>query len=98
MVRVTEEAATALQELLADSAAPPEAGIRLTPGAGGNLGMAIAEPQEGDEVIIRDESPLLIVDSAVAPGLTDMVVDFQDVKDDHQSPSGFLLRPKLSEE
>jgi len=98
MVQVTEQAATALCELLAEYAAPPEAGVRLTPGAGGNIGMVIEAPQDGDEVINRDETPLLIVDGAVAPGLSDMVVDFRDVRDDHQSTGGFLLRPKRPEE
>lgn len=98
MVLITEQAASALQELLAENAAPPEAGIRLSPRAGGNMGMLIEPPHDGDEVISRDETPLLIVDGAVAPGLSEMVVDFQDAKDDHESPGGFLLRPKLPEE
>jgi Fe-S cluster assembly iron-binding protein IscA len=98
MVRVTAQAAEALQELLADNAAPPDAGIRLTPSAGGSLGMEIESPHDGDEVISRDETPLLIVDGAVAPGLQDMVVDYSDGADDHQSPGGFLLRPKQSNE
>jgi len=98
MVRVTEQAASALQELLADYAAPPEAGVRLTPGAGGNIGMSIETPHEGDEVIEREQSPLLIVDGAVAPGLSDMVVDFRDGADDHQTPTGFLLRPNRPDE
>ena len=98
MVRVTEQAASALQELLADHAAPPEAGVRLSPSVGGNLGMNIDAPHEGDEVIVQQETPLLIVDSAVAPGLTDMVVDFSDVADDHQTTGGFLLRPQRPDE
>jgi len=98
MVQVTEQAANALQALLAENAAPPEAGIRLTPRDGGNVGMVIESPQAGDEVISRDESPLLIVDSVVAPRLTDMVVDLRDVTDDHQSGGGFVLRAKLPDE
>ncbi len=98
MVRVTDQAASALQELLADYAAPPEAGVRLSPSAGGNLGMNIETPQAGDEVIEREETPLLIVDGAVAPGLSDMVVDFSDVGDDHQTGGGFVLRPERPDE
>lgn len=98
MVQVTEQAAYALQELLAEYAAPPEAGVRLTPSAGGNIGIVIGEPEPGDEVVTRDESPLLIVDGAVAPGLSDMVVDFEDVSGDHQQAGGFLLRPKAAGE
>lgn len=92
MVRVTDQAASALQELLADQAAPPEAGVRLSPSAGGNLGMSIETPHDGDEVIEREETPLLIVDGSVAPGLSDMVVDYRDAGDDHQTSGGFVLR------
>jgi Fe-S cluster assembly iron-binding protein IscA len=94
MVRVTEQAATALEELLADNAAPPEVGVRLTPSGGGNLGMAIDAPHDGDEVISRDdETPLLIVDQQLSPGLVEMVVDFRSEADDHQTAGGFVLRP-----
>jgi len=92
MVRVTEQAATALQELLADNEAPPEAGVRLTPDGKGSMGMVVDAPHEGDEVILRDETPVLILDSALSERLTDMVVDVQPVDDDHQSPGGFVLR------
>src|SRR5262249_20222671 len=98
MVRVTEHAASALLELLADHAAPPEAGVRLAPSVGGNLGMNIEAPHDGDEVIEREETPMLIVDGAVAAGLTDMVVDFNDDADDHQTSGGFLLRSKRPDE
>jgi hypothetical protein len=57
MVRVTEQAATALEELLAENAAIANAG--LTPSAGCNLGMTIDAPHEGDEIISRDETSLL---------------------------------------
>ncbi len=92
MVRVTEQAASALQELLTEYAAPPEAGVRLSPNAGGNLDMNIEAPHAGDEIISDQETPLLIVDGTVAPNLTDMVVDYSNVSDDHQTTGGFVLR------
>jgi len=99
MVRVTEQAASALEELLAENGAPLEAAVRLTPEAGGTMGMIIQEPQDGDEVISRNEAPLLIVDGAVAPGLSEMVVDVRGAGDDHhQTPGGFMLRPKHPDE
>jgi hypothetical protein len=57
MVLVTDEAAIALKELFVDNNAPPDAGMRLTPEAGGNAGMVIDSPHEGDEVIRRDDAP-----------------------------------------
>jgi hypothetical protein len=62
------------------------------------MGMVIEPPQAGDEVISQHETPLLIVDGAVASSLTDMVVDYRDVTDDHQSAGGFVLRAKLPDE
>jgi len=98
MVRVTEQAATALQELLTANEAPPEAGVRLTPDDKGSIAMIIDAPHEGDEVIGAAETPVLIVDSAVAGQLADMVVDCRSVRDDHQTPGGFVLRPRLEQE
>jgi len=98
MVRVTARAASALEELLSENAAPAEAGVRLTPGAAGDVGMMIEVPHDGDEVISRDDAPLLIVDRAVAPDLADMVVDYHDGADNHQSTGGFVLRPESSSE
>jgi hypothetical protein len=37
MVQVTEQAASALLDLLADSAAPPDAGVRIAPNDGTGL-------------------------------------------------------------
>jgi len=92
MVRVTDEAAIALKELLVDNDAPPDAGVRLTPTAGGNLGMVIDSPHDGDEVIRRDEEPVLIVGDELSERMTDMVVDFESPRANGQSPGGFVLR------
>lgn len=98
MVRVTEQAVIAIQGLLAENAAPSEAGIRLSPSTSGNLAMGIDTPHPGDEVITRDETPLLIVDSSVTTEMSDMVVDFRSGSDNGQSSSGFVLRPGLEGE
>lgn len=69
----------------------------LKPGTGGSLGMVIDEPQEGDEVISRDDAPLLILDRRVAPGLHDLVVDYQVASSDDLSTSeDFVLRHPLA--
>jgi Fe-S cluster assembly iron-binding protein IscA len=92
MVRVTDEAAVALKELLVDNDAPPDAGVRITPTAEGQVGMVIDSPREGDEVIRRDETPVLIVGDDIAPRMTDMVVDFETPRENGTSPGGFVLR------
>jgi Fe-S cluster assembly iron-binding protein IscA len=93
MVRVTERATIALQELLTDNAAPPDTGVRLTPDGSGHLGMLLDTPHPGDQVIQREETPVLIVDGAIAPRLSQMEVDYRSTEDDHQTPGGFVLQP-----
>ena len=93
MVRVTERATTALQQLLDTNDAPAAAGVRLTPTDRGDLGMTIDEPHPGDEIIRRDQTPVLIVDSVVADRVADLEVDYQSPDDDHQTPGGFILQP-----
>ncbi|MDP9222394.1 MAG: hypothetical protein M3P18_00785 [Actinomycetota bacterium] len=94
MVRITERAATALQELLVTNEAPPDSGVRLAPNTRGDLSMSVDAPHAGDEVVRREEdaSPVLIVDSAVIEDLQEMVVDYESAEDDHQTPGGFVLR------
>ena len=93
MVQITERATSALRDILTATDAAPEAGVRLTPDGRGSLGMVVDAPQDGDEIIRIEQTPVLIVDGAVASQLTDMVVDYQAVQDDHQTPGGFVLRP-----
>ena len=92
MVRVTEEAAVALQELLTENNAPPDAGVRLTSTAAGNIGMVIDSPQEGDEVHRRDEAPVLIVGGDLSRKMINMEVDFESAGSNGQSPGHFVLR------
>ena len=92
MVRITERATSALHDFLVGNEARPESGVRLTPAGNGRLGMVVDEPHAGDEVIHDRQTPVLIVDGAVAGQLTDMIVDFKSVEDDPQS-GGFVIKP-----
>jgi len=92
MVRVTERAATALQDMLTDRNAPPEVGVRLVPNGKGGLGMTVDAPLPGDEIIERDQTPVLIVDGAIKDRMAEMVVDYQSAEDDTQTGGGFVLR------
>jgi Fe-S cluster assembly iron-binding protein IscA len=95
MVRVTDRAVTALQDILTDRHAPPEAGIRLTPDGSGGLGMTVDAPVDGDEVIERDESCVLIVDGAIKKRMGEMVVDYQSAEPEsgQTGERQFVLRP-----
>jgi len=95
MVQVTDRAVIALQNMLTDTDAPPEAGIRLTPNDSGGVGMTVDAPVPGDEVIERDESCVLIVDGAIRERMTEMVVDYQssDLENGQTGDGRFVLRP-----
>jgi Fe-S cluster assembly iron-binding protein IscA len=93
MITVTERAATELEELLTTEDAPPGQGVKLVPSGTGTIGMTIAAPSEGDEVIRRGEEPLLIVDSRVAEALDGAEVDCDRSVVDGQPRAEFKLRP-----
>ncbi len=77
MISVTERAASELQALLEANGALPDQGEKLVPAGTGTLGVTIDLPAEGDEVILRDDSPLLIVDGSIAPLLDGQELDIQ---------------------
>lgn len=91
MINVTERAASVLQNLLETSDAPPGQGVKLIPDAQGNLGMTIASPVEGDQVVSREESPLLIVDGSIAQQLDGTELDVQEIPGEESAR--FTLRP-----
>jgi hypothetical protein len=91
MINVTERAATVLQDLLTTNDAPPGQGVKLVPDSQGNLGMTIASPDEGDQVVRRDEAPLLIVDASIAQQLDRTELDVQEIPGEESAQ--FTLRP-----
>jgi Fe-S cluster assembly iron-binding protein IscA len=93
MVTITERAAAELQQVLADNNAPPGQGVRLAADPTGHLGLRIDAPRAGDEVVYRDEAPVLVVASEVAGRLMDVVLDYGSSEEDSQAPGGFVLRP-----
>jgi hypothetical protein len=57
--------------------------------------MKLEAPHTGDEVIRREEAPLLAVDGQVAGHLADLVVDYQGPEpymNGQQHAKGFVLR------
>jgi Fe-S cluster assembly iron-binding protein IscA len=91
MITVTERAATALEELLSSSNAQPGQGVKLIPSDGGQVGMTIDAPSEGDEVVSRGDAPLLIVDSDIADALDGARIDCDTSMVDGQQKLEFKL-------
>jgi Fe-S cluster assembly iron-binding protein IscA len=93
MISVTERAATALADLLADNDAPAGQGVRLVPRETGTIGMTIGAPADGDDVIRRGEEPLLIVDVSLGYLLDGATIDCATTVVKGQPTTQFRLAP-----
>jgi len=52
--------------------------LRLAMGEDGEYGLVIGEVREGDEIISRDERPVLYIDSETAPAIHGATLDVAD--------------------
>ena len=93
MVRVTERAATALQDMLTEKNASPEKGVRLAPNGSGGVGMTIDAPLPGDEIVERDQTPVLIVDRGIKKRMAELLVDYESAENSTEEHAKFVLRP-----
>jgi Fe-S cluster assembly iron-binding protein IscA len=75
MLYVTDQALSALGAMRADSDASPDESILLYLEEDGTLGLAIAEIEEGDNVIERDGEVVVIVAEDLAQALEGMTLD-----------------------
>ena len=75
MITVTWRAKVGLSQYLADKNAEAGAAVKLVPLGRGEVDMVIATPSGGDEVVCRDEKPLLIVDRRLVEKLNGAVFD-----------------------
>lgn len=92
MITVTERAAAELQEVLVAQQAPPGLGVKLVPNQMGGISMTIAPPAEGDEVVQRGDTPLLIVDYRISDAIDGMVLDAHTDEEDGQPRTQFTLQ------
>jgi hypothetical protein len=75
MIRLTEQAAYGLKEILSANRVPKEQGVKLVPDESGGVAMSIEVPREGDAVVDGGRRPLLIVDAAITERLDGVVLD-----------------------
>jgi len=81
MVNVTDNAKQELKKKLLAHTDDPEIGLRLAPGASGQLGLLLGREAEGDQVIEHDGLKVLLVGSEIAQRLQDRAIDVQDTPD-----------------
>jgi Fe-S cluster assembly iron-binding protein IscA len=84
MIMVSDQAAEVLLESLQQSGIAPEEGLRLKAIDNG-CELALDSPTEGDRVIERDGSTLIIVQEELDAAIGEAVIDVQD------TPNGLEL-------
>ena len=79
MIRVTQDAAAGLRQIVSGSRTPSDFGVKLVPLEHQDLiGMAIGRPGDGDILLGREHDPLLIVDSSLVDHLDGAVIDTEE--------------------
>jgi Fe-S cluster assembly iron-binding protein IscA len=78
MIAVTERARQELKRILLDKVDNAQAGLRLTAGDSGQLGLAIDIEMPGDQVVERDDSKVLLVENGLALSLEGIAIDIED--------------------
>ncbi len=84
MIKVSDQAAEVLLESLQQSGIAPEEGLRLK-AINQGYELALDSPTEGDRVIERDGSTLIIVQEELDAEIGEAVIDVQD------TPTGLEL-------
>ena len=92
MLYVTERALAALAAIRADSEANDEESILLYLEEDGTLGLALAEIEEGDNVIQREGEVAVIVADDLATALDGMMLDVL-VSDDGEETEFVIVEP-----
>jgi Fe-S cluster assembly iron-binding protein IscA len=87
MFDVTDKAIEKLQALRDTSEPQPGQAVTLVVREGGELGLALAFPQETDHVIERDGEPVMIVPEPLLEPLSEITLDYVESGDQE----GFTL-------
>ena len=79
MIEVSERALDELEAIREASNPQPGQGITLVVDDSGDLGLALAWPQEDDQVVERDGQPVIIIPKVLMDPLDGVIIDYQDV-------------------
>ena len=92
MITVTERAAARLQELQSTRDVPEGQGVKLVPQGPGSVGLTIAAPEAGDEVVRHGDAPVLIVAGSLTAALAGAEIDCREAVVDGQAGTEYTLR------
>ena len=93
MITVTERAAATLQHALAANDIPAGLGVKLLPRGPGSIGLAIAAPRPGDEIVRYEQTPVLIVDRQLTAALAGTELDCTESEVDGHARIEYTIRP-----
>lgn len=91
MVDVTDRALDELTTIREANNAQPGQGITLVVAENGDLSLALAWPEEQDQVFERDGEPVMIIPDALSDPLDGIVLDYVDASSDSGGEGGFTL-------
>lgn len=92
MIRVTESALDALAQTLETNEVQEDQALRLARSGEGSFGLAIDDQREGDQVVAKDERPVLLIDGEISNQLDGVTLDLVE------SPQGRQLALRMPEE
>lgn len=78
MLIVSDRALAVMANALEAGQLPEEQVLRLATGDDGEFGLVIGEARDGDEIITRDEKPVLYIDSDTSPAIHGATLDVAD--------------------
>jgi Fe-S cluster assembly iron-binding protein IscA len=97
MLQVTDKALDAMAQTLDAKAVEDDQALRLALTETGQLGLALDNRREGDEVVSKDQRPVLVVEPEISEHVNGAVLDIADtpggaqltISMPEQSPNGF---------
>jgi Fe-S cluster assembly iron-binding protein IscA len=92
MITVTERAAARLQQAVATRDVPEGQGMKLVPQGPGSVGLTIAAPEAGDEVVRHEDAPVLIVDGRLTDSLAGAEIDCRESVEGGQARVEYTIR------
>ena len=92
MITVTERAAARLQQAVATRDVPEGQGVKLVLQGPGSVGLTIAAPAAGDEVVRYGDAPVLLVDGRLAAALAGAEIDCRESVVDGRAGTEYTIR------
>lgn len=78
MIEITDTALERLEALLDEASPEEEQCLRLTEGDPGDFGLSLDWPREGDELYLRNERVVIVIEDEIIDSVEDSTLDVID--------------------